>query len=259
MCANYVPVTRSDRMLKFFGVSRAQDELPADVWPGGLAPFIRLAEPGSGNPLALEEGKFGLVAPGRAEMEKGHRGHHNARSETVAQLWSFRQAWAEGRRCIIPSEQIYEPFYASPAGNSQRWRIWQRHDIPMGIAGIYRWSRFENGNEGWTFAMLTVNADDHPLMQRFHRHGDEKRMVVILAEADYGPWLQCPVAQAPRFFRQWHGPLEAEAAPLPPGRRFRPTPELEEPAAPKPRPAQAPKPPKPPPSPPPAPTTGDLF
>jgi hypothetical protein len=31
-------------LLKFFGATRAGDETPADVWPLGLAPFIRLGE-----------------------------------------------------------------------------------------------------------------------------------------------------------------------------------------------------------------------
>ena len=65
-------------------------------------------------------------------------------------------------------------------------------------------------------AMLTVNADDHPLMNRFHAPGDEKRMVVILDPSEYSDWLSCPVGEAKRFFKQWRGPLEAHPAPLPP-------------------------------------------
>jgi hypothetical protein len=49
-----------------------------------------------------------------------------------------------------------------------------------------------------------------------HRPEDEKRMVVILPEKDYGTWLSCPVEEAPRFFKQYHGPLHSFAAPLPP-------------------------------------------
>ncbi|MGR4870358.1 hypothetical protein ACIPRI_16055 [Variovorax sp. LARHSF232] len=64
--------------------------------------------------------------------------------------------------------------------------------------------------------MLTVNADGQPVMQRFHKAEDEKRMVVILDPSDYDEWLTCPLPQAPKFFRQWMGPLESYAAPLPP-------------------------------------------
>lgn len=46
--------------------------------------------------------------------------------------------------------------------------------------------------------------------------GEEKRMVVILDPQDYGKWLSCPVEEAPAFFKQWHGTLEASPAALPP-------------------------------------------
>ena len=81
MCSNYRPVTRADRMLTFFGVERARDEPPADVWPTGLAPFIRLAEDGSGNKVA-DDGIFGLLPHFAAELAYGRR-TYNARSETA--------------------------------------------------------------------------------------------------------------------------------------------------------------------------------
>ena len=48
MCSNYLPVTRAERLLTYFGVERARDEPPVDVWPIGLAPFIRLSVGGPG-------------------------------------------------------------------------------------------------------------------------------------------------------------------------------------------------------------------
>lgn len=59
-CSNYRLITRSDRMPTFFGVERAKDEDPIDVCPTGLAPFIRMAKPDSGNKLVVEDGPFGL-------------------------------------------------------------------------------------------------------------------------------------------------------------------------------------------------------
>jgi putative SOS response-associated peptidase YedK len=63
--------------------------------------------------------------------------------------------------------------------------------------------------------MLTVNYDGHPVMQRFHRPGDEKRMVVILDTKDNDEWLSCPVKEAPKFFRQCEGTLFAFPKPVP--------------------------------------------
>jgi putative SOS response-associated peptidase YedK len=48
--------------------------------------------------------------------------------------------------------------------------------------------------------MLTVNADDHPLMRRFHKPNDEKRMLVILRPDQYDEWLHCPDEEASSFF-----------------------------------------------------------
>ncbi len=212
MCSNYRPVTRSDRLLSFFGVVRERDELPVDVWPLGIAPFIRLAEDGSGNKEALD-GVFGLLPAFQAEMAAGRK-TYNARSETVATLPSFRESWRKGWRCIVPAELVYEPNWET--GKAVRWVVQHPGAYPMGIAGIYRPWRHADGRELFTFAMLTVNADGHPVMQRFHRPEDEKRMVVILDPADYAAWLSCRVARCPGVFPTVDGAAGGQPAPLPP-------------------------------------------
>lgn len=212
MCSNYVPVTRSDRLLSFFGVARERDETPLDVYPTQLAPFIRLGEDGSGNKVC-DDGFFGLLPHFAAELAFGRK-TYNARSETVAKLPSFRDAWRKGQRCIVPAECIFEPNWES--GEAVRWAIQAPGQVPVAVAGIYSRWKAPDGQWRFSFAMLTVNADGHPIFQRMHRPGDEKRMVVILPEADWGAWLSCPVEEAPRFFAQYHGPLETLPAPRPP-------------------------------------------
>ena len=211
MCSNYQTVTRLDRVLTFFGVERERWEpFPDDVWPLGLAPFIRLHDDGSGNKV-IEDGQFGLLPSFAKELAYGRK-TYNARSETVDERASFKQSWARGRRCIIPAEAVFEQCYET--GKAVRWRIQQPGSIPLGIAGIYNQWRSPDGKLSWTFAMLTVNAEGHPVYQRMHRPGEEKRMIVILDPADYDRWLQCSPAEAKSFFRQWHGPLDATPAPL---------------------------------------------
>ncbi len=53
------------------------------------------------------------------------------------------------------------------------WRAWEEPDGPPSIS----------------FTMLTVNANEHPLMKRFHKPGDEKRSVVIVPPTSYDDWL----------------------------------------------------------------------
>ena len=86
----------------------------------------------------------------------------------------------------------------------------------MGIAGIYRPWKAPDGRWLWTMSMLTVNADGHPIFKRMHRREDEKRMVVILDPTEYYDWLSCSVEDARKYFRQWHGHLEAFSAATPP-------------------------------------------
>ena len=95
MCSNYVPVTRRVRLLTYFGVERDRDQNPADAWPVSMAPFIRLAESGSGFERIVEDGLFGLLPHFATEVSYGRR-TYNARSETVDRLPSFRDAWARG-------------------------------------------------------------------------------------------------------------------------------------------------------------------
>ncbi len=91
----------------------------------------------------------------------------------------------------------------------------------MGIAGIYREWRDPDAVLRWSFAMLTVNADGHPVYDRMHAPGHEKRMIVILKPTDCDRWLSCSPDEAKAFFQRWDGELQAHADPLPPRGRFK--------------------------------------
>lgn len=62
---------------------------------------------------------------------------------------------------------------------------------------------------------FTLNADDHPLLKRFHRPGEEKRGVAILRPEHYDDWLS---STNPEFARvlielRSEAKLQAYAAP----------------------------------------------
>jgi len=60
----------------------------------------------------------------------------------------------------------------------------------MGVASIWdRWTDPGTGEIVTSFSMLTVNADGHPVMGKFHRPGDEKRSVVVLEPQQFISWL----------------------------------------------------------------------
>lgn len=51
-------------------------------------------------------------------------------------------------------------------------------------------------------AMLTVNADEPPVMKHMHKPRDEKRSVVILGPDDYDEWLHTKNVDAARSMLQ---------------------------------------------------------
>jgi putative SOS response-associated peptidase YedK len=211
MCANYRPSTR-DELQQRFGVAAPDSDYKTEAFPGYMAPVIRLprADAVHGD-RACALGMFGMV-PHWADIKLA-RQTYNARTETVATKPSFRNAWKRRQFCVIPLSSFYEPSYES--GKVERFEIADVESAPLGIAGI--WDIKQDGLNGLpllSFTMLTINADGHPLMQRFHKPDDEKRMLVILDPLQYDDWLHCPVEEAESFFVRYPAEkLVARAAP----------------------------------------------
>lgn len=98
--------------------------------------------------------------------------------ETVAEKPSFRGAWRKRQVCIVPATAFYEPCYET--GKAVWWRIARANGALMAIAGLWERKPWEDGLPSWSFTLLTVNAEAHSLMRRFHKPADEKRTVVVL-------------------------------------------------------------------------------
>jgi len=203
MCSHYEAATQKQLALAFGIEIDEQGKL--DLWPGYLGPFIRRpqhADPGDEASPDLEvlPGSFGLIL-GWSKDAKIARRTYNARSETVADKPSFRNAWRRAQHCIIPAAAIYEPDWRT--GKAIATRITRADLEPMGIAGL--WERWHNpaGEVVHSYTMLTVNADNHVFMRNYHKPDDEKRMVVILPRGLYNAWLDAPVSESAGFMRQY--------------------------------------------------------
>lgn len=181
--------------------------LSSDIWPAQPSVFIRRPKDPSLGEREAVLGRFGLI-PHWAKDDSFGKRTYNARSETVAEKPSYRDAWRLGRRCIIPAMAFYEPDWRT--GRAVSTRIGRADGKPMGIAGIWTGWKAPSGEIIRSFSMLTVNADEHPLMNRFHRPEDEKRMVVILREEQYSPWLAETPAEAFEMLGQY--PADAMCA-----------------------------------------------
>jgi putative SOS response-associated peptidase YedK len=152
-------------------------------------------------------GSFGLI-PHWSKDEKIARHTYNARTETVAEKPSLRDAWKRGQHCIIPVQSFFEPDWRS--GKAVPTRITLANDEPMGVAGLWAKWRSPAGETVHSFTMLTINADAHPLMRNFHKPQDEKRMIVILPPERYDDWLQAGAGESVEFLKAW--PAEQMAA-----------------------------------------------
>ncbi len=204
MCSHY-QAAKTRQMLERMGVQLPGGWQPSaskdHVWPGYAAPFIRRPQAAGvdenpSTPHEVLDGVFGLL-PFWAKDETLARRTYNARTETVASKPTFRDAWKRGQHCIIPVEAFYEPDWRS--GKAVPTRISRIDGTPMGIAGLWeRWKR-ANGAIVHSMTMLTVNADGHEVMQKFHKPQDEKRMIVVLPESQYDEWLAAPVESAMGF------------------------------------------------------------
>lgn len=205
MCVNYVTVKR-DSIARFAAAGEgAPFATPADaarfvprgdweheVWQDYAAPIVVAAADGGRRCVVAS---YGMVPQHR--LPPGTRySTMNARSETAATLPSFRDAWARSRFCLVPMERWFEPNYES--GQHERWSIGRADALPLAVAGLWRAWEEPDGRRVCSFTQLTVNADAHPLLSRFHRPGDEKRALVPLPPERWDAWLRCRDPRAAR-------------------------------------------------------------
>jgi len=193
MCSNFQAINpqQAEWVYDQFQCELPESNWREEVYPSYHAPFIWM----NGDQPRCELAQFGLVPYWAGDKKKFGLRTYNARSETVAEKPSYRNAWKRRQFGLVIMQSFYEPNYAS--GKAVRERIHRADFAPMAVASI--WERFIDhvtGEHIFSFSMLTVNADRHPVMQQFHKPDDEKRSIVVLQESDYRNWLQANQDQA---------------------------------------------------------------
>jgi putative SOS response-associated peptidase YedK len=185
MCVNFRPSTR-ETIKQNFDLDIPFD-YRSETWKDYTAPIIRQHE---GQRIA-EPAHFGLIPPwckSSLDAKKLTSGTMNARSETVAEKPSFKNAWRKSHFCLVPMSEFYEPCYES--GKAVRYRVGLADDTDFAVAGIWSWWTDPETTEGMaSFSMLTLNADSHPVLNRLHKPDDEKRSLFIVPPNEYNLWL----------------------------------------------------------------------
>jgi putative SOS response-associated peptidase YedK len=174
------------------------------VYPRALGPFIRVATDSNERELVI--GQWGLI-PWFAKTSHVTYATNNARFEEIASKASYKQSWARGYRCIIPASSFDEPCWET--GKNVWWNFRRADGTPWGLAGLWNtWVDKSTGAIHESYTMLTLNADDHPLMSRMHKPDpklppdqQDKRSVVAIELRDVEIWLRGSIEEAKELVR----------------------------------------------------------
>jgi len=204
VCTNFTPTRNTQWVKDTLGVDIPL-EFPAESYPGFASPIV--VQSHQTQRVAVGLAKFGLI-PAWAKDNKIARHTYNARSETASQKPSFRSAWRNRQFGLVLCENFFEPNYES--GRAVRWKIERADQQPFGIACLWdRWTDPASGELIVSFSMLTVNADEHAVMNQFHKPRDEKRTPVIISPEYHGDWLGADLADAAALMSWQHMPALA--------------------------------------------------
>lgn len=191
MCVQYLTTVNTDWVKSHFSLDLPTSTVH-DVFPTYPGPIVLKSH--NTDRTAIGLARFGLL-PSWAKEETFGRKTYNARVETVSQKPSYRHAWTQRHYALALADAFYEPCYES--GKAVRTAIKQVNEEPMAIASIWdTWTEPETGELIVSFSMLTIDASNHPVMQRMHKPEDEKRTVVPLRPELFNAWLNATSQEA---------------------------------------------------------------
>jgi putative SOS response-associated peptidase YedK len=178
MCGRFTQVYTWAEIQEFYSLV---NELAPNLKPSwNVAPTQDIGVIGArdGGGLGFTRMRWGLV-PSWAKDLSGGAKLINARSDSVAQKPSFRDAFAR-RRCVIPASGFFE-WTGSGAGKTPHY-ITSTAGEPLSFAGL--WERWRNPEGEWVRTATIITTDANDALKHLHH-----RMPVILGRADVDRWL----------------------------------------------------------------------
>lgn len=179
MCGRYAAFLPAEAIVALFDI---KGPIPnwAPTWnmaPTRDAPVVRRHPETHERRLDLL--RWGLV-PHWAKDPKSVRMTINARAETLATTPMFRDAYARGRRCLVPADLFYE--WQVAEGAKHPWAIARADGQPMVFAGLWEGWRGADGTVIRSFTIVTTRAN--ATLRPLH-----ERMPVVLELGDWPLWL----------------------------------------------------------------------
>ena len=175
MCGRFTQRKPAKALEEHFGVEVPETQPGFNIAPTQNVQAVRGGDDGREAAWL----KWGLVPAWAKDASMGAR-LINARSETVSEKPSFREAFKK-RRCIIPADGFYE--WRRTERGKQPYFFHMRDDRPFGFAGL--WERWE-GTEGEVINSCTIlTTEANEVLRPVH-----DRMPVILHPEEYSRWLE---------------------------------------------------------------------
>ncbi|MRX07155.1 DUF159 family protein [Pseudoduganella sp. FT25W] len=234
MCVNYITVSRQMAFDWFRTPMELGEDWREEIYRDYQAPFIVHDEQGR---RVLKLGSYGFVPQRHRPFQRLTKEEQakvdlavaagkkapklkritmetmNARAEEVGSKVNYKRFWLSQQLCIVPAQKVFEPNWET--GIHERWALGLAGEGPFGLPGMWRTWEEEDGTISNAFTHFTLNADEHPLLRRFHRPNEEKRAVAILRPEHYDDWLSSKNPEFARALIELWRPEELNAYPAP--------------------------------------------
>ena len=175
MCGRFVRHSSMDLIERTFNIDASDIDITASY---NVAPTQLVLGIVGSQPRSPQQFHWGLVPFWSKDKSIGAR-MINARSETVAEKPSFRNAFKK-RRCLIIADGYFE--WKGPKGQKQPYYFSLPDKKPFGFAGLWEtWKDPESGDY-LSCSIITTAASD--AIKDVHN-----RMPVVLTPAIHETWL----------------------------------------------------------------------
>ena len=186
MCGRYYRTADKQELSEFFHAEAAGDDLAYapgyNIAPTTTQPVLRQQRDTGMRELVPM--RWGLVGFGSAGIDP-KRSTFNARAEGLEKSSLWKRPLHRHRR-IVPLSGFYE--WRKPERTAFRFDIGTGK--PFGLAGL--WDAWQSLDGAWLQSYTIVTTDPNTVMEPIHN-----RMPAILAERDYGEWLDRSETERP--------------------------------------------------------------
>jgi putative SOS response-associated peptidase YedK len=178
MCGRYTITINPDAVQQELGLASMPEQFQPRYNAAPTQPVVVVAD---GEGRKAEMMRWGLIPSWAKDMEIGNR-LINARSETITEKPSFRNAFNK-RRCLVLADGFYEwQKNAGPKGHSQPYYFKLANNKPFAFAGLWEFWRSPEGIEIRSCTIITCEANE--LVKPVH-----ERMPVMLTGEAMWDWL----------------------------------------------------------------------